>query len=593
MYFHPDSAELIISNLLKACLETGYKVGIISAYETLGIIADTRGSYEKAMHYFTYTLALLRAGLPDRYPFFATVYNNIAIVFTNQNRFEEAMQAYRKAIYYAQKQPSRYKLTLYLTHNFGVLLSDLGYQDKAIPYFEQAMTMADNTKDSFAAMIAASLGIAYERKGDPDNAERFLDSAISMARDKHGHITPYQAGTLYFALTHKAGLLLKKKQQEKAIALLSEIKEMQEQYHLDTFHQRYALMNIGIVFLSEKNYEEAERYLTQANSFAAHDSKLKLSVLPHLSELYHATGRYTQAFELRKQYEQLKDSIRDKEAVYTVAELETQYRTTEKDKELALQQNKLYQKNFWIFGITSCSVLLVGLLSGIFIYRNKRQKAVKELEYLRAMVEGEEKERSRLSKDLHDGVNSQLTAIKLHVAALKNKQQDEHIQHSFADIESMLVRASGSVRRVAYNLAPDQLEKNGLSYCIEDFCTGLLKDSDIEADMQIYENVDSVEPQLALSIYRIIQELVHNIVKHAKASKVTLLLVRNEHTLQMVVEDNGTGMDESIVREKRYGLGLNSVAERVGAHQGTMSITKDPNHKGTVVDISFPLERMS
>lgn len=346
-------------------------------------------------------------------------------------------------------------------------------------------------------------------------------------------------------------------------------------------------MSLG--YYKNKQYTQAKVYglkaLESLEKITIGISIAKAYLYRHLAKVYYKSGETTQAYLYHLKYSEISDSVKNIERQKAVEKLEAQYRSAEKDKALSEQKNKIFKMNFWILGITSVSVIIIGSLVGIFLYRNKKLKITQELERYKAIVEGEEKERNRLAKDLHDGVNSQLTAIKLQVTGLKERIEHNNLKY-VENLEDLLHQTSGNVRRVAHNLAPDDLIRNGLAASIEEFCKSLFYDNPVEHEVHIYGDVDQIEPTLALSVYRIIQELATNVVKHAGATKVIVQVFKTDQELELLIEDDGRGINYEL---KKEGMGLSNVQERVTAHKGRIEIATNDNGTGTVINIFFPL----
>lgn len=275
-------------------------------------------------------------------------------------------------------------------------------------------------------------------------------------------------------------------------------------------------------------------------------------------------------------------------------QLEIQYRTAEKDKKLALQalslakQQKALSERNTLIAIIIAGVLLAGLLL-LWRYRHsKRQQQHKEeVSHLKGIIEGEEKERYRLAHELHDGINAQLAAIQAHLTAGASSfpANDPNI----ATARSLVKETAASIRQVAHNLAPHHLQAKGLVQMIQDHLRDVFTDSPTQTEVDAYGDFNSLDPELSLLLYRILQELAQNVKKYAEASRLTLLLYRSDGQIAITVEDNGKGFDPATLAspEVSSGIGLAGIRDRLKRYNGTIEINSAPG-EGTVVHIEVP-----
>ncbi len=305
------------------------------------------------------------------------------------------------------------------------------------------------------------------------------------------------------------------------------------------------------------------------------------------------TGRYQEGWQKLYDSYRLKDSLRDQEITFRISELEAQYRTAQKDRELLqnqlqmkAQEQQIARKNTWMMLIATMAVLIVFTAVTWYLYRHRKEKAEREIQRLKDVMEGGENERKRLARDLHDGVSSQLTAVKSFLLAVQQSYPALASSDDFSQAKEMLTETSSDIRRVAHNLAPDDLMHKGLAIAVKEFCAGIFYGKGLDTDVQVYGDFGDTPPPIALAVYRIVQELLHNVFKHARASSVTVLLARNGDEISLIVEDDGKGMDPAGTGQK--GMGLPGIHERVAALQGKISIDSQPG-KGMVVNIVFRL----
>ncbi|MBN4062371.1 sensor histidine kinase, partial [Bacteroidales bacterium AH-315-I05] len=198
----------------------------------------------------------------------------------------------------------------------------------------------------------------------------------------------------------------------------------------------------------------------------------------------------------------------------------------------------------------------------------------------KAIIEAQEDERKRIAKDLHDGIGQVLTSAKL---SLQNTQgnNDNSVDESLAMIDT----ACEQVRRISHNMMPRVLEQNGLIPAIEGLLNSTLGNAAIEFDFEHFEVKKKYEPKIELGIFRIGQELIQNIIKHADANKVNIQLYQNKKQLVLMVEDTGKGFS---TEEKSMGMGLASIITRAESLNGEANIESELN-QFTRVTVRIPI----
>ena len=353
------------------------------------------------------------------------------------------------------------------------------------------------------------------------------------------------------------------------------------------------------ILLSEKKYNLSIK--TALESLAMADSlampRYKDLAYNVLSEAYENTGDYKNATVYLKKFMMLKDSFHLDEKNQMAYFLDLEYQTSEKDKtivqkELAIAQkeNALKAKNFWILGITALFIIL--LLSAILLNKNNRQKIRLlnqqiEINHLQDIISGEEKERSRLAKELHDGIGGSLAALKMQLQTIErqHKEADTHLQ--FKSAIQMLSDTSAELRKTAHNLMPDILKTEGLFNAVKLFCNRISSPDKTAIECIVIGDLPVLSAGFELSVYRIIQELVQNIIKHANASEALVQISCMNRILDITVEDNGIGLPADKANSST-GIGMESIKQRITKLNGTFDI-QSALGQGTSINIEFAI----
>ena len=223
------------------------------------------------------------------------------------------------------------------------------------------------------------------------------------------------------------------------------------------------------------------------------------------------------------------------------------------------------------------------------IERQKVEELLKnqELKSINAMIEGQEGERQRIARDLHDRLGSILSMVKVHF-----KSVEDHIEElktsnksQYEKANQLLDDACDEVRKISHNIASGVLTKFGLVPALEDLKGTLEESKKVKVEFIAHGLYDRLDNDVEIAIYRIIQELVSNILKHAEAENITIQIINREKDLHISVEDDGKGFDAS--KKEREGMGLKNVSTRVDSLDGELYIDSMID-KGTSVSISIP-----
>lgn len=314
-----------------------------------------------------------------------------------------------------------------------------------------------------------------------------------------------------------------------------------------------------------------------------------LTLYTRLIQTYTHTGQYKEALECQQARQHLADSILNAKVMVNVNELDVKYQTAEKDKQLVLAQKQLVRRNYLIGTTTGGVILISGLF--FFFYRSTRhkqkvQQQEKEIDQLKAAMHGEERERMRIARELHDGIMVRLSSVKMNLNTLQKKMKDNEHAPQLKQAMGMLDNATQELRRSAHNLMPDLLLAEGLEGALDYFCSSLSSDSGTTIEFQHYGSVPELPSDYQLLLYRIVQELVQNALKHAEARHIIVQMDVTEKLLTITVEDDGQGIDPEAPKTGK-GSGLNSIRSRIQALNGSLDLQ---TKKGVGTTVYIELE---
>ena len=205
------------------------------------------------------------------------------------------------------------------------------------------------------------------------------------------------------------------------------------------------------------------------------------------------------------------------------------------------------------------------------------------------MIEGQEKERKRLAIDLHDGLGGRLSGISLNLSKLDKDEPKEYPKKQLRKMMKDLDDSLTELRGIARNLMPETLVKFGLQAALKDYCSSMTG-KDTKVMLQFYGSDKGIDLNQQVTMYRVIQELINNAIKHAKASEVLVQYIREGNQIDITVEDNGIGMaDQKIKEEGAKGMGLSNLQTRVAYLKGDLDFHSEEN-EGTTVNVHINID---
>lgn len=235
-------------------------------------------------------------------------------------------------------------------------------------------------------------------------------------------------------------------------------------------------------------------------------------------------------------------------------------------------------------------------LANAQLYENLLQRE-RELKLLSgARVEAQEEERRRIAREIHDSFGQMLTAIKFNIEILEDLiPKDSPDYKRVEDTKNLLDATMAEARKIAYNLMPSVLEDFGLGPALQLLCEQFSQRNSMKVEYRVHGLTERLEPALEVSLYRIVQEALNNIAKHAEAEEASVQVIRHASGIRLTIEDSGRGFDPSIGTKditERRGMGLVSIRERAASFQGTVTIDSAPN-SGTTIVVEIPLPTQS
>ena len=351
------------------------------------------------------------------------------------------------------------------------------------------------------------------------------------------------------------------------------------------------------------NLSLLESYLSRFNNhnWTKIDQQIKALYYYYDSVKDTLNGDFKSAYNKYYQYEVIQDSVRQQKYDGMFNDLEMKYETAKKEKQILEEQQRAKINRNWL--IVSGIAIFLGIIIAFLIYNNitnKRVIAEKEVELrqqkletllknqellsIDAMITGQEKERERVAAELHDELGSLMATIKLHLAQAQAGSDDEGLQNA----KKLLDQAYAKIRGIAHAQNSGVMSDRGLLGAVLNLANTISQTGVVQVTVEHFGMGERLENLLELNLFRMVQELVTNAIKHAAASKISIQLTHHKDAINIIVEDNGKGFDRSQFKSDKTGIGLTNIEMKVEHLEGQFTIDSILG-KGTSIIIDIPL----
>ena len=538
-------------------------------------------------------------------------YSALSFLNSVEENLRAAAEYMIESIQYAN--PNKNPTSIMLVYNeISRIYYNMGFWDKSIEYAHQSNRYAIALNDTILlyknwSMIAEDYGSDDYGRSETDNA--IIDSIVkyrTLAADigKHFKHPTYR----YEHLANQGYLYTTLAQNQEALDYFLQAYDIIKN-GVDTIRLSHTLINIGTTYNSLGQYDLAMNYfdrLKEMHEGRGTSLEIEYYYWPR-AEAEAALGRYESAYNTMMDLWRHDQNYYDKYVVNEMLRLEEEYQAARKEATIARQNLEIERKNNIqkILGGLA-AVLILGSVLTVYIIRRRNRYRLKlkqqELEIknqqidqleqeqkilsMASMIEGQEAERMRIAKDLHDGLGGLLSTVKSHFSVIQKEIKELESLNVYSKTNHLIDEACDEVRRIAHNMMPHALSLAGLSGAIQDLADHVKK-SDINCKVEIHGDVDGLDETQSVMVYRIIQEVIANALKHAKCSEILIQLIRHQQILNVTIEDNGIGFSTDLKSET--GLGLKSIRSRVNFLEGSIHIDSEPN-SGTSVHIEIPVK---
>lgn len=510
----------------------------------------------------------------------AEIQSNIAMNFYFIGKIDSAITYLKKSIQIIDKTGDK-KSSALAKINLASIYSSVNDYHSAIQNGLKAYTELEDLKildDSRVAVLASNLASYYHEIKN-------LAASITWARKtiKLGNVS--KSISAQFRGNYLMGINLSKTNPDSALIYINTAEKLAYNSGRPTYLAQ-AKMTKGITLGEMKQYTEATENLLAAVKLMEKnpDDLDYIETIRNLGLIANEGGDYKLSAKYLKEYILIKDSLDITKNQELIHEFQTKYQTEKKEKQITEQELKIQKQQANLLYAILGGALLASVLGSLFIYNKKSQKLKlkqlqqeKENAILNSFILGEERERNRISHELHDGVAAMIGAAKMSLEAIPHLPQEKRMEQ-LSKVQGILEHSHADIRHIAHNLLPTVLEKEGLikatiHFVSEVNATKLVNISVTDKNSNAYE----LSKQLQLMLFRVIQELVNNIIKHSQAQNAEIMFSKLQNGLQIEITDDGIGYDDTAEQTNQ---GLYSISQRLKSIGGNFKIVKR-THGGT------------
>lgn len=560
---NPDSALFYAHRALDLSPESDNPLDKASALSRMGSAHFAKGNFEEALRLHIQALGI-RSEAKD-HEGKAGSELNIGNILLQTDKPEEALIHFQTALETLKKLDDPMALSD-AHNNLGICFYYLSQYEPALTHYQQAFDLLVNASDAVRlASTLNNLGALYEALEDYNQALDHYSQSLRI----------YQASD-------------------------------------DAYGVAMAYNNMGLMHEYNLSFDSAqsnyERALDIARSISS--GHLELTVLENLYLLYETQANAHEALRYHLLHTELKDSLFTLESNEQILDMEAKYESEKKQREINAQQAEIAQKtnerNLLILSLVG--LVLIAVTSMAWFRQRmaaREQLALKnealakkevddllnqqEIQSIRAMLKGREDERKRVARELHDGIGSLLASTQLHFSILsKSTKTNPQEQASLTAASNLLNQSCNDVREIAHQMNSGTLQESGLTYALTQLCDAINASKHTEVQLMYHGFENRIDATTELNVYRIVQESLANVLRHAQAKHITVQLNRSVEQLNVMVEDDGVGFvfDRSKLAK---GIGLDSIIKRVERMNGTITIDSKPG-RGTTIVFDIPNE---
>ena len=593
------SQQSKVDSLLQYIATTQNDTLIMNSYNKLRRLTYYSTPEESKKYAELYLQYAQKIKNPDKV---AVAHYHLGNALVTHAKFDKAIQHYLTAAEFYEKEKDSLRLSS-VFNGIGAAYENNGNDTLSLKYFTMSYEISKSRKDARRCGIAANnISNIYKDRGDIKKTIVYLEEASKNLK-KPAYKQYYIPISINLANAYSDA-----KRWQDAAKIYNKMLVMADTLN-DVYS--YAATLRGLGNLSQKKGDDRKALVLLKRAFDKYTDAgfldERYETMKDLIDAYQATDHSREALLLFYEYNTIKDSIFTTEKDKNLSNALLKYETSKKEQKITTQQliitKKNKQKQLFLIGLIS--LFIIGLL-GLMFYKKRlnyqqkiaeqtktlhKQKIIeleqeKKLTAFGSMIEGQEKERLRIAKDLHDSLGGLLSTIKSHYSTIFDKKTKIAPSYLTEKTQNLIDNACVEVRRISHNMMPNALNLAGLKGALEDLGEHLSEEGYL-TKVEVNNLPEEIKDTTKIMIYRLIQEVISNIRKHAKAKFILIQLLSYENTLHITIEDDGVGFNYNKAIQKKS-LGILSINSRVAYLQGNIDWDTKKG-EGTIINITIPL----
>ncbi len=596
IYDNTEKAGQLANEAVNEGRRMKFDRGLAVAYNLKGIAYDITAQYDSALRY--YQLALEKSRITNYTVITAGVYNNIGMVHKSRGNYAEAIRTYYQALNIFKTQNDA-KIVANIYNNLGLVYSELKQYPKALEFHNKALKMREEINDQYGMGASlTNIGFTYSFMDANDTALPYYEKSLKI---KEAIDDKYGMGIL---LNNMALIYQERKEYKKAVDMYQ--RSMNVGRALGDHSTRIsAFINLSMIYTDLKQYGKAKTMIDSARVLAANQKALlRLArVYEAYAVLYSRQGDYKMAYEARKIYDSINDSLYSQSNSEHIAEMGARFESGQKETEIALLQNQNRVKTLEIeqqrvrsrnqlLAVALISLMIAG---GLLLWHQRtkyrmqveteHEKALLQKQAYSEVLNAEEHERKRIAMELHDGLGQLLSAAKLNVSVLEDVATDQEDKDAVNNAGLLIDQSIADLRQISHNLMPSALIRLGLVAALNDMASKINSGRKVNVEISANGISQRLPEPFEITLYRVVQESVNNILKHANATAIHIILRKTGEALELEITDNGQGMPKDADKNSK-GIGWDDIRSRVSMFNGIMMLYSQPG-EGTRLNINF------
>ena len=560
-----------------------------------GIYFTGTGSLDSAEYWFTAARKSAEK-MSDNHHALSIICSSLGRTLVAQGKAEAAVSSLVEGLQLTDNDSTDRETAMKIRINLTWAYLELKRYRDGINLGLQTLHMMDSSLQWMALYLYNNMAVCYGATGKLDSARYFVEKGIAAAEKNHDYQSLANAHFILGTIYGNAG------RNDLAISQYEMAKPFREKIG-NPFYIVSDLYTLSSLYKKTGNYQKGIQTGLEALAVAEENHLLLKfeNTYEVLASNYEGLHDYRNASKYYQLWAVVKDSVYKNANARAIADMETKYETGKKVHQIALQtatiraQQANIQRNYILIGGLIIVVILVVIILFLIRSRMRRKQEGLQREYelslreafISASIQSQEHERKRFAQDLHDGMGQLISGLRFLLIG-RRQEESAAISEQMTKVEHLLNDMHQEIRDIAFNLMPQTLIKSGLIPAIQEMGARIKGSGQATVTVSSFSMPGRLSEVQEISLYRIVQEWVNNVLKYSGATTIQIQLVAHEADINLTIEDNGNGFDKRLL-ENSQGNGWRNIQSRLNLIKGTLEIDTQVNRKGTTLALNMPL----